>query len=127
MRASSGSTAERSTGASRASVPDSGPPCAVTRFSSPTRRLADVNRGYGSGHEEGARTLRGLRVITVVVPALVMIALFRGCSGGSSKPSLAEQDQLVGFANQLDAIHSQWAATQRRLVQARRAVARVRT
>ena len=67
------------------------------------------------------------RAITVVVAVLTMAALVGGCGGGSSKPSLATQDQLVGLSNQLAAIHSQYAATQRRLAQARQAVARVRS
>jgi hypothetical protein len=66
------------------------------------------------------------RAITAAVAALVMIALLSGCGGSSSKPSLAQQDRLVGLSNQLAVIHSQYSATQRRLARARRAVARVR-
>jgi hypothetical protein len=94
---------------------------------SPAPGLARTNGGYGSGHEEGATAVRALRAITVVVAVLTMAALVGGCGGGSSKPSLAAQDQLVGLSNQLAVIHSQYAATQRRLARARRAVARVRS
>jgi len=70
--------------------------------------------------------VRGVRAVTIGVAALSMVALVGGCGGGSSKTTLAAQDQLVQLSNQLAQIHSQYAAAQRRLTQARRAVARVR-
>jgi len=70
--------------------------------------------------------VRRIRPITVVITALLLIALVGGCGGGSSEPTLAAQDQLVGLSNQLSAVRSQYVAAQRRLAQAQRAVARVR-
>ena len=46
------------------------------------------------------------RAITVGVAALVMVALLGGCGGGSSKPSLAAQDQLVGLYRHIAAAAS---------------------
>jgi len=59
--------------------------------------------------------------------ALVAVLLVAGCgSTGASKQTLAAQDHLVQLSNRLEAIHSHYLATQRRLALARRAVARVR-
>jgi hypothetical protein len=66
------------------------------------------------------------RAIAMTIAALVMVTLAAGCSGGSSKPTLAEQDRIVELANQLDAARARYAAEQRALAQARREVARLR-
>ena len=76
---------------------------------------------------KGAEPMMRLRAIAIVVAALLTVTLVGGCSGSSSKPSLAEQDRMVELSNQLEAVHSQYEATQRRLAQARRAVSRVRS
>jgi hypothetical protein len=62
----------------------------------------------------------------MTIAALVMLTLAAGCSGGSSKPTLAEQDRIVALANQLDAARARVVAEQRALAQARREVARLR-
>ena len=64
--------------------------------------------------------------IATTIAALVMVTLAAGCGGGSSKPTLAEQDRVMVLANQLDAAHARYAAEQRALAQARREVARLR-
>ena len=63
----------------------------------------------------------------LVSGALVAVLLVAGCgSTGASKQTLAAQDHLVQLSNRLEALHSHYLATQRRLALARRAVARVR-
>ena len=66
------------------------------------------------------------RAIALMIAALVMVTLAAGCGGGSSKPTLAEQDRVMLLANQLDAAHARYAAQKRALAQARREVARLR-
>ena len=62
----------------------------------------------------------------MAIAAMTMVMLAAGCGGGSSKPTLAEQDRVMLLADQLDAAHARYAAEQHALAQARREVARLR-